>query len=154
MVTSSGGEGGSSFPFHDYDIANMTLEERADFWVQCCDSRVSQTHWKETHLDDYQQQYHTYLQVFQLGATHPERRLFSQRQIHARQLHNTYDRLSNLTMPTYICGGRYDKTAPLANQVALFQQIPDARLTLFNGSHMLLWQDALAFQSIIAFLVG
>src|SRR5262249_32988887 len=36
VVTSSGGEGGSSFPFHDYDFANMTVEERADFWVQCC----------------------------------------------------------------------------------------------------------------------
>jgi hypothetical protein len=57
-------------------------------------------------------------------------------------------------MPTYICGGRYDKTAPLAKQVALLQQIPDARLTLFNGSHMLLWQDAFAFQSIIDFLLG
>jgi len=154
VVTSSGGEGGSSFPFHDYDIANMTLEERADFWVQCCDSRASQPYWKETHPDAYQQQYHTYLQVFHLGATNPERHIGSQRQIHARKLHNTYERLPHLTMPTYICGGRYDKTAPLANQLALFQQIPDARLTLCNGSHMLLWQDALAFQSIIAFLVG
>ena len=154
VVTSSGGQGGSSFPFHEYNIANMTLEERADFWVQCCDSRLSQPHWKETHWDIYQQQYQTYLQVFQLGATNPERKSFNARQIHAWKLHNTYDRLLNLTMPTYICGGRYDKTALLANQVALFQQIPDARLTLFNGSHMLLWQDAFAFQSIIDFLLG
>ena len=154
VVTSSGGQGGSSFPFHDYDIANMTLEERADFWVQCCDSRVSQPHWKEAHLDAYQHQYKTYLEVFQLGATHPERKVFSARQIYARKLHNTYDRLPNLKMPTYICGGRYDKTAPLENQLALLQQIPDARLTFFNGSHMLLWQDAFAFQSIIAFLLG
>jgi hypothetical protein len=57
-------------------------------------------------------------------------------------------------MPTYICGGRYDKIAPLANQCALLQQIPNARLTLFHGSHMLLWQDAFAFQSIIGFLLG
>jgi len=57
-------------------------------------------------------------------------------------------------MPTYICGGRYDKIVPLANQCALLQQIPNARLTLFNGSHMLLWQDAFAFQSSIGFLLG
>ena len=81
VVTSSGGEGGSSFPFHDYDISTMTVEERAAFWVQCCDSRASQPHWKETHVDLYQQQYQTYLQVFQLGATHPERKSFSARQI-------------------------------------------------------------------------
>jgi 3-oxoadipate enol-lactonase len=100
VVTSSGGKGGSSFPFHDYDISNMTLEERADFWVQCCDSRASQPNWKETHPDAYQQQYKTYLQVFQLGAINPERKIFSERQIYARKLHNTYDRLPNLKIPT------------------------------------------------------
>jgi 3-oxoadipate enol-lactonase len=154
VVTSSGGQGGASFPFHDYDIANMTLEERADFWVHCCDSRVSQPHGQETHPEVYQQQYQTYLEVFQLGATNPERNVWSERQIYARKLHNTYERLPQLSMPTYICGGRYDKIAPLANQCALLQQIPNARLTLFNGSHMLLWQDAFAFQSIIGFLLG
>jgi pimeloyl-ACP methyl ester carboxylesterase len=137
-VTSSGGQGGSSFPFHDYDIANMTLEERADFWVHCCDSRISQPRGQETHPEVYQQQHQTYLEVFQLGATNPERNVWSERQIHARKLHNTYERLPQLTMPTYICSGRYDKIAPLANQCALLQQIPNARLTLFNGSHMLL----------------
>jgi 3-oxoadipate enol-lactonase len=89
VVTSSGGEGGSSFPFHDYDIATMTVEERAEFWVQCCDSRVSQPHWKATHWDIYHQQYQTYVQVFQLAATNPERQSCSARQIHARKLHNT-----------------------------------------------------------------
>jgi 3-oxoadipate enol-lactonase len=154
VVTSSGGKGGSSFPFHDYDISHMTVEERAEFWVHCCDSRVSQPQWQAAHPQLYQQQYDTYLQVFQLGATNPDRTVFSERQIYARKLHNTYERLPQLTMPTYICGGRYDKVAPLANQVALWQQIPEARLAIFNGSHMVLWQDALAFQSIIGFLLG
>lgn len=154
VVTSSGGKGGSSFPYHEYDLSNMTLEERADFWVQCGDSRASKPDWKETHLDAYQQQYRFYFQAFQLGATNPERRVFSERQINARKLHNTFNRLPDLTMPTYICGGRYDKTAPLENQFALLKQIPGARLTVFNGSHMLLWQDAFAFQSIIDFLLG
>ena len=154
VVTSSGGTGGSSFPFHDYDVAHMTVEERAHFWVQCCDSRVSQPQWKETHPHMYQQQYDTYFEAFQLGATNPDRTVFSERQIGARKLHNTYDRLPQLAMPTYICGGRYDKVAPLENQCALLQQIPDARLTVFNGSHMVLWQDAFAFQSIIGFLLG
>ncbi len=153
VVTSSGGKGGSSFPYHQYDIAKMTLEQRADFWVQCCDKRVALSGWKEAHPDLYQQQYQFYLKAFQLGAENPERAVFSARQIHARQFHDTYDRLAYLTMPTYICGGRYDKTAPLENQLALLQQVPNSRLTLFDGSHMLLWQDPFAFQSIKDFLL-
>ncbi len=154
VVTSAGGKGGSSFPFHDYDISTMTVEECAEFWVRCCDSRVSQPQWKEHHPEIYHHQYQTYLHVFQLGATNPDRAVNSARQIHARQLHDTYDRLPQLTMPTYICGGRYDHVAPLENQVALLQQIPQARLSVFHGSHMVLWQDPLAFQSIRDFLLG
>ncbi|MGH2611978.1 MAG: alpha/beta fold hydrolase, partial [Rhabdochlamydiaceae bacterium] len=99
----------------------------------------------------YQQQYKTYLQVFQLGALNPERKLFSERQIAARKLHDTFERLPNLKVPTYICAGRYDKTAPFENQLALWRQILGARLTFFEGSHMLLWQDPFAFQSIATF---
>jgi 3-oxoadipate enol-lactonase len=154
VVTSSGGAGGSSFPFHDYDVASMTVEERAAFWVRCGDSRVSQPQWQEKHPEIYHHQYHAYVQVFQLGAANPERAVNSARQMHARKLHNTYDRLPQLTMPTYICGGRYDHVAPLANQLALLQPIPQARLSVFHGSHMVLWQDPLAFQSIRDFLLG
>jgi len=149
VVTSSGGKGGSSFPYHEYDISKMTLEERADFWVKCGDARYVSPSWKKTRL--YQQQYEAYFQVFQLGASSPQRKLFSERQIAARKLHDTFERLPQLHAPTYICGGRYDKTAPFENQVALWRQIPGARLTFFEGSHMLLWQDPFAFQSIANF---
>ena len=145
-VTSSGGAGGASFPYHEHDVSRMTLEQRADFWVQCGDGRYTNPSWKETKL--YRQQYETYLQVFRLGAENPQRKLFSERQIAARRLHDTYERLKNLNVPTYICGGRYDKTAPVDNQLALWRKIPHSRLTFFEGSHMLLWQDPFAFQSI------
>lgn len=153
VVTSSGGKGGASFPYHEYDISKMSLEERAAFWVQCSDKRMAISDWKEKNSDLYQQQYQTYLKVFQLGVENPERALFSARQIHARKFHDTYNRLPTLTMPTYICGGHHDKTAPIENQLNLLQQIPNARLTFFNGSHMLLWQDPFAFASIKNFLL-
>jgi 3-oxoadipate enol-lactonase len=153
VVTSSGGKGGSSFPYHEYDISKMTLEQRADFWVQCGDKRAELSDWKNAHHDLYQQQYQFYLNIFQRGIENPECSAFSARQIHARKFHDTFDRLAHITMPTYICGGRYDKTAPLENQFALLQQIPCSRLTIFDGSHMLLWQDPFSFQSIKDFLL-
>lgn len=149
VVTSSGGKGGSSFPYHEHDVSKMTLEQRADFWVQCGDARYTAPSWKKTKF--YLQQYEAYLQVFRLGMENPQRKLFSERQIAARKLHDTFERLPHLKMPTYVCGGRYDKTAPVENQLALWRQISGARLTFFEGSHMLLWQDPFAFQSIARF---
>jgi 3-oxoadipate enol-lactonase len=149
VVTSSGGKGGSSFPYHEHDVSHMTFEERADFWVKCGDARYVDPSWKRSEL--YRKQYETYLQVFQLSANNPQKKLFSERQIAARKLHDTYERLPTLKVPTYICGGRYDKTAPIENQLALWQQIAGARLTFFEGSHMLLWQDPFAFQTIASF---
>lgn len=149
VVTSSGGKGGSSFPYHEHDLSKMSLEQRADFFVQNGDRRYTDPDWKETKL--YRQQYETYLEVFRLGAENPQRKLFCERQIGARKLHDTFERLPNLKMPVYICAGRYDKTAPMENQLALWRQIPGARLTFFEGSHMLLWQDPFAFQSIASF---
>lgn len=149
VATSSGGKGGSSFPYHEHDISKMTLEERADFWVKCGDTRYTSAEWKKSTL--YQEQYETYLQVFQLAEKNPQKAINSRRQIAARKLHDTFDRLQTLKMPTYICGGKYDNTAPLANQLALLKQIPHSQLTLFDGSHMLLRQDPFAFQSIKTF---
>ena len=91
VVTSSGGKGGSSFPYHEHDVSKMTLEERADFWVKCGDLRYVDSSWKQTKL--YLQQYEAYLQVFRLGAQSSQRKLFSQRQIAARKLHDTFERL-------------------------------------------------------------
>lgn len=149
LVTSSGGKGGSSFPYHEHDVSGMSIEQRADFWVRNGDARTADPNWKETKL--YRQQYETYLQVFRLRAENPQGQLFSERQIAARKLHDTYERLPNLKMPVYVCGGRYDKTAPVENQLALWRMIPHARLSFFEGSHMLLWQDPFAFQSIAVF---
>jgi len=151
VVTSSGGQGGSSFPYHNYDLSKMSLEEMAAFWVQAADTRAQDPKWKEEYPAFYQQEYQTYLQAFQLNAHNPNRIVYRDRQIHARKFHNTYNRLPQIETETYICGGRFDNTAPLANQLALLQQIKNSRLTLFDGSHMLLWQDPFAFHSIIDF---
>ena len=151
-VTSSGGKGGSSFPYHEHDVSKMSPEEKADFWVQCGDTRYSLPNWKKT--KQYLEQYETYLELFQLGAKNPNSVLFGERQIGARKLHDTFDRLSRLQIPTYICGGRYDHTAPIPNQLALWQQIPHARLAFFEGSHRILWQDPFVFQSIALFCIS
>lgn len=151
-VTSSGGGGGSSFPYHRYHLNKMSPEEKADFFVHCGDLRMKNHSHTKKEKAAFLAQYKMYLQVFKLAKKNPNAALFSQRQVNARKQHNTYDRLPQLMMPTYICAGKFDNTAPIKNQLALLKQIKQARLSIFTGSHAVLWQDPLAFKSIVEFL--
>ena len=70
-----------------------------------------------------------------IGAGNPDRAKGRALQLEARRHHDTYDRLPSLTMPVYICGGRYDGIAPPANLEALHAQIPGSQLEFFEGGH-------------------
>ncbi|MEH2465182.1 alpha/beta fold hydrolase [Nostoc sp.] len=72
--------------------------------------------------------------------------------LEARAAHDTYNRLSQLDIPVYICGGLYDGISPPANLEAMHKQIPGAYLEFFKGGHRFLYQDPQAFKQIIAFL--
>jgi 3-oxoadipate enol-lactonase len=76
----------------------------------------------------------------------------ARRQLEARALHDTYERLPTLKMPVYICGGRYDGIATPANLEAMQKQIPGAQLELFEGGHLFFIQDPQSFDRILAFL--
>jgi 3-oxoadipate enol-lactonase len=76
----------------------------------------------------------------------------ARRQLAARALHDTWDRLGNIACPVLIAGGRYDGQAPPARQEAMASRIRDARLRLFEGGHRFLQQDPAALPAIIAFL--
>ena len=88
------------------------------------------------------------------GASDPGREDGFRRQLEARAGHDTWDRLASFPMPVYVCGGRYDGIAPPENQHAMAQQIPDAKLELFDGGHLFLMQDRRASPAIREFLLG
>jgi 3-oxoadipate enol-lactonase len=77
-----------------------------------------------------------------------------QRQLIARSRLDVIDRLSRLEMPVLIAAGRYDGVAPLANQEAMHARIAGSRLSLFEGGHMFMIQDAAAWPTMVAFLLG
>ncbi len=152
VVTSSGGAGGASYPYHKHDLAKLSDNEKADLWVRCADTRMADPEWKNKNPACYNQQFQAYYKVFESNKNNPNQATFSARQLNARKGHDTYNRLNKIKAETYICGAQYDKTAPIKNQLAMLENINHARLSLFNGSHMILWQDPFAFTSIISFL--
>ncbi|MHC0063244.1 alpha/beta fold hydrolase [Nostoc sp. UIC 10890] len=64
--------------------------------------------------------------------------------------HDTYNRLSRMHLPVYICGGRYDGMSSPANLEKMYKKIPNSYLEFFKGGHRFLYQDTQAFKRIIA----
>ena len=147
--TSSGGAGGSSYPLHK--LANLPLSERARRFVELSDTRCDDA-WQAANREPFQERVDQALAAFTMNSDDPGREIGSRRQLEARRRHDTYDRLPNLRIPVYVCGGHYDGITPAANLRAIKKQIPNAKLELFEGGHQFFLQDPQAFDRIIAFL--
>lgn len=149
--TSSGGAGGASYPLHLH--LDDTLEERARRQVALSDVRRT-PEWQQANGEQFQMLVAQILAGIKVGADEPNRADGYRRQVLARKMHDTYDRLPGLRMPVFICGWRYDGIAPAANQYAMQKQIRHALLELFEGGHAFLMEDPRAYERIIAFLKG
>jgi len=149
--TSSGGVGGASYPLHE--LAHLSLEERARRMVILSDTRLD-AEWQSENPTQFQELMEQALERLRVGSDEPGRQAGLYRQLEARASHDAYDRLINLRLPVYICGGRYDGIAMPANLEAMQKQIPGARLELFEGGHLFFIQDPRAFERITAFLRG
>lgn len=148
---SSGGAGGSSYPLHE--LANLPLDEYVRHILRLSDIRRHAV-WREANSAQFQALLDETLSGLRVGADEPGRQMGARRQLEARAHHDTYDRLPNLQMPVYICGGLYDAIAKPLNLKAMQEQIPGSRLEMFEGGHLFYVQDPRAFDRITAFLRG
>ncbi|MEH2088866.1 alpha/beta fold hydrolase [Nostoc sp.] len=148
--TSSGGAGGSSYPLHE--LANLPSEELAHRQITIADTRWQEEAWLSSRTAQFQELVKLTLAVSQAGIDEPSREVGRRRQLEARAAHDTYNRLSQLHIPVYICGGHHDGISPPANLEAMHKQIPSSYLEFFKGGHGFLYQDSQAFKRVIAFL--
>jgi len=149
--SSSGGPGGASYPLEK--VAHLPVEERVRHSVAQADTRRT-PEWQAANAEPWQALVDQTLAGLRIGADEPNRQIGARRQLEARAAHDTYERLPDLRLPVFVCGGRYDGVAAPANQEALQRQIPGARMELFEGGHQFYLQDPKAFERIIAFLKG
>lgn len=147
--TSSGGEGGSSYPLHT--LHTLSEEEKARKMMSITDLRCDEQ-WAAKNPELYSSMINETLAASQFADDEENHTIGAQRQIEARQCHNTYDRLPAISCPTLVCGGQYDGLATPANLTTLAEKIPAASLEFFAGGHMFLLQDPSAFPRIIKFL--
>lgn len=149
--TSSGGTGGASYPLHELEA--LPDDERFARHLSLSDVRRDDA-WQAANAEQVAQ-----LRTFAdgqagLGAGDPGAAAGRRRQLEARSHHDTTDRLGDIASPTFVCAGRHDGIAPVANGELLVERIPDARLQVFEGGHLFLLQDRTSWPAIIEFLSG
>jgi pimeloyl-ACP methyl ester carboxylesterase len=147
MCTSSGGEGGSSYPLHE--LLELPEQERVAAGLKLVDSRWNEE-WFEAHPSD-----RVVAERFApKGPPDPADAAAHRAQLEARAGHDVWDRLSSISCPTLVASGRYDGIAPVENGRAIASRIAGADFREYEGGHAFLVQDQAAVGDLVAFLRG
>ena len=144
--TSSGGDGGSSYPLHELEELNE--EEKLDLSIKINDLRITDA-WIKQNKNLWQS---IKEQAKNRNAFKPQPR-YLLKQLLARKDHNTYEDLDDINTPTFLLGGKYDGIAPVLNMEKMQQKIDNSKLEFYEGGHLFLIQDTKAFQDIINWLI-
>ena len=146
--TSPGGPTTSSYPLHE--LTDLSERNRAIRISEILDTRYGAA-WREANTDHAENLIKLVLTRTTPRSNAAER---GQRlQLEARSHHDARERLRKITMPTYICAGKHDGIASPENQHALASLLPNGKLDFFDGGHLFLMQDPMAFESISEFLL-
>jgi len=149
-ATSSGGEGGRSYPLHE--LEDMPVKHRIRIGTQISDTRCDEA-WQGKNPDAMVEHARNAGAIRRLYGKEANFNIGREHLMEARRYHDCWDRLREITAETLVCGGRYDGIAPPTNQEALASQIPNARLEMFEGGHIFIAQDKSAHVKIIEFLL-
>ena len=147
--TSGGGRGGASYPLHE--LQGMEPRERARKMLAISDKRLD-AKWQAENQEKVEDILDGILaQRAHIPPTDQSLR-GAVMQLEARAGHDTWDRLAEIDVPTFLCGGKYDGLAPASNLEALNSVISNSTIKFYEGGHMFLVQDRQALKDITAFL--
>ena len=145
--TSSGGEGGSSYPLHD--LQDLDLVDRTRIGLKLRDIRITDEWIRENnHFGTDSHERSTESKQF-----HTDRSRLM-KQLSARKIHDTFSRLALIDQPVLLAGGIYDGIAPPENMRVLHKKIRGSLLKFFSGGHAFLSQDNSAYQFITDWLLN
>lgn len=144
--TAAGGDGGASYPLHE--LANLDEETRLRSMMKLNDTRVD-----DAVIDNNPELLDMARRRTDLSAYENEPRWAAGRaaQLAARAQHDCWDRLEQITCPTWLGGGKFDRIARPQVMQALASRIPHSTLTFYEGGHLFMLQDGKVFPETIAF---
>lgn len=149
LCTSPGGPDAASFPLET--LEQLPPDERVAKGMSVLDHRFT-PEWLGDHPVD-QLIVDTFVQRDTTDRTPDEARGLAE-QLAARSRHDVVDRLDRITCPTFVANGRYDGIAPVSNGELIVAKVPGATLHVYEGGHLFVFQDAVAFPEVIAFLTA
>ena len=149
--TSSGGEGGASYPLHE--LGDIPEDERIARQLELADTRYDRA-WREANPDEWKKLASLLRARAVIGADEPGRAEGAALQLDARRRHDTWARLDRSAVPRSSAAASTTASPrpPIAERLA--SAIPDAHLQLFEGGHLFLLQDRAAWPAITTFLSG
>lgn len=147
--TSSGGEGGSSYPLHE--LADLDPDARLRRQLAISDTRRDES-WQQAEPEKAAELLARMATDAEPLDDDPARERGARLQLEARKGHDTWDRLPDVSIPVLLAAGRFDAIAPVANSEAIASRIPGATLQVFDGGHLFLLQDRTAWPAIIDWL--
>jgi 3-oxoadipate enol-lactonase len=148
LCTSPGGPDRSSYPLHE--LEQLSVGQRSDLRRRLIDTRFDDA-WLAVHPSDRAL---VNLMDRRGEEPDPERRRGELLQLDARRTHDVWDRLSNITSPTFVACGRYDGIAPPRNSAAIASRIAGAELHEYEGGHAFFAQDPRSVRDVTQFLLG
>ena len=143
--TSSGGEGGSSYPLHK--LQELEEEKKLEVSIMINDLRITENWIKENIIE-----WEKLKEISSSRIQYKPQQDGLINQLMARKEHDTSQRLSDITVPVLLLGGRYDGIAPKKNMEYLHKNIQSSKLKFYEGGHLFLIQDKKAFKDITAWL--
>jgi 3-oxoadipate enol-lactonase len=143
--TSSGGEGGSSYPLHELEVLDQ--QQKLEIGIKINDLRIT-----DEWMQENGEAWDNIKEATQKRNNYKPNKDNLLKQLMARKGHNTFKDLTKISKPVLLTGGKYDGIAPLENMQALNAQIVDSQLRIYEGGHLFLVQDERAFKDICNWL--
>jgi 3-oxoadipate enol-lactonase len=148
--TSSGGLGGDSFDL--LAVHDLPTKDRIEITAPIMDTRNDLTTDPPTLAPFFDALLPIMLSGNALNSDDPSAAIGARRQLEARAEHNTWDQLKLIGAHTFVIGGTFDMQAPPENVRRLAAEIANSTIEFFDGGHMFLLQDPLAWPAIVEFL--
>lgn len=118
----TGGEGGMSYPIHEWYEPGISIEDRVEKRLyQANTDRTPE--WKEKSKSEYTMTMAILSRDEKVGAEEPLRQEGIKRQLEARRNHNTWDKIGQLEMDVLACGSSKDNITPVPLMETLVNRI-------------------------------
>ena len=149
LATTAGGDTGSSYPIHEFSA--LSKEEGARRSLEVADLRFTPA-WQSAHPEPSSEKIQLRIQARSEYQHEKNAIEGTARQLQARALHNTANRLNQIQAPTLVLAGIHDGQAAMSAQLAMASRIPNCINAKINGSHGMLWENRECFDRLIDFL--